>query len=215
MKIKDKYYVYALEVLQIMVHLAENVESIYELFRKHKSFLQPEMVDFLNKDPIICLNQMQWIPSIPRNSVTLNLSEKMITEEVEYMLRLNIQDKKDKLMKIFESNETPNFSSMLLTLIDASYYPGDRISFFSEKYKDWINAKVNQIIYNRATQEGWTRGNEVIYIDCDISNKNNSPIFAFKEIIESLDKQFFGDSQVEIETNAYFNRLFKLISIEL
>jgi len=224
-KVKDKYYVLALETVQLLFFFASNIESVYKIFRKHKDLLYPEIFNFLSKDPTFSLNQMQWVPSIPRNSTTLELNRKLITDSVQDMLDLNILDKKNKLEEIFGSSTPPPFMTLKQTMVGVNYQQFDEIQFFSEKYKDWITASINQIINDGQVYSDPANGlnaalshcnSEVIHIECNLSNKErNSPIFVFKEIIESLDKEMFGDSIQEIETAAYFHRLFKLISVEL
>ena len=103
--IKDKYYVLGLEIIQLIFHLAHNIESIHVLFRKHKQLLYPKMLDFLERDPIVSISQMQWVPNIPRNSTTLDLNIRLLTPAIEDMIRLNILDKRNQLNTLFNPSQ--------------------------------------------------------------------------------------------------------------
>ena len=166
--------------------------------------LYPELINFVSKDPIIALNQIPWIPGIPRNSTSLDMNRRLLTPAIEDMIKLNLMDKKSRIVDLFENDEEPEYMMIEETLQSLSYNSGDELYFFSDKYKDWIHSFVIQNI-----------SDEVIYIEWELSSKEkNSPIFVFKEVLESLDKEIYGDTYQEIETTSYFYRLFKLVAYE-
>ena len=126
----------------------------------------------------------------------------MMTASVEDMLKLYVLDKKNKLEEIFTFEEGMRFMDVQDTMNAIIYKNGDDITFFSDKYKDWVRADVVQAI-----------SNDVIYIECELPTKERStPIFVFKEVLESLDKEIFGDTIQEIETSGYFFQLFKVVA---
>lgn len=198
--IKDKYYVLSLEVLQLIFHLAYSIKSIHVLIKKHKELLYPKMLDFLERDPLNSMEHMQWIPSVPRDPTTLNLHRRLLTSSIEDMLQLNIMDKRNKLNELFDLSNELEYMPIKETMLSLIYKSGDELYFFSDKYKDWIHSFVIQPV-----------SSDVVFIECELSSKErNTPIFVFKEVLESLDKELFGESIQEIESNAYFHRLFNL-----
>jgi hypothetical protein len=188
--IKDKYYVQSLQITQIIFYLAFNVKSISNILKKHRELIYPELLEFLSRDPVVSLNQMNWVQNIPRNSTTLNLNRTLMSEMVEEWIKLHIIDLRDKLELIFDQDPT-EFITIEQTMQPLCYKNGDEINFFSEKYKDWIHAYVVQEI-----------SSSVVYIECELSSKEkNTPIFVFREVLESLDKRIFGDAIQEMETS--------------
>ena len=200
--VKDKYYVLALEIFHLICHLISNAPSIRNLALKHQDLLKAELIEFATKDPFVCLNQMQWLPNLPRTAAAIDLNNRLLESSIEDMIKLNLMDKHNKLECLFDKDNEQEFMTIEETMLPILYRSGDELYFFSEKYKDWIHSYVVQNI-----------GDEVIYIECKLSSKEKTtPIFVFKEVLESLDKEIFGETIQEIETSAYFHRLFKLIT---
>lgn len=204
MAIKDKYYILAFEVLHLIFDIAKKTKSIAVLFKVHKDLLQKEIYEFLDKDPEIWLNLIQWTPSIPRSAVTLDVNRKLMDSSVADTIKLDILTMKKKLEEIFNGIYEDTYIDIHQTMESKQYLPKDELQFYSEKYKNWVNAEVIQ-----------TLSSEVIFIKCQISKKEkNSPIFVFKEVLESLDLDSNGESYQEVETSAYFLRLIKLLADE-
>ena len=197
--VKDKY-VLALEIFHLIYHLLSNAPSIRSFALKHQDLLKPELIDFSTKDPLVCLNQMQWLPNLPRTAAVIDLNNRLLESSIEDMIKLNLMDKHNKLELLFDKDTQQEPMTAEETLLPIYYKAGDELFFFSEKYKDWIHAYVIQNI-----------GDEVVYIECKLSSKEkNTPIFVFKEVLESLDKQIFGETIQEIETAAYFERVSRI-----
>jgi len=154
MTIKDKYYIFTLELVHLILYLAQNIRSVHVLVRKHKDQLYPELLESIKRDPIVAINQMQWIPNIQRNSTTLDFNRRLLTTSTEDMIRLNTMDKQNKLVELFEDKEQTEFMEIEETMLALNYQSNDEIFFFSDKYKDWIHSYVIQNI-----------SNEVIFIE--------------------------------------------------
>ena len=204
----NEYYTLGLEVTQLILYLAKNVKSFHEDLKKYQDLIYPYILEFLEKDPMVSLTQMQWTPHIPRNVISLDLQRRLITEEIEDCIKITLMYQKELLSQLVteDPSSTNTFTYMKIedTMSRINYTKGSDLYFFAEKYKDWISAKVNQNV-----------GEDVVYIETDSSYKEKtSPIFVFREVLESLDDRIFGESEHEIDSFGYFHRFYKMILSE-
>mmetsp|Transcript_15435 Transcript_15435/g.13475 ORF Transcript_15435/g.13475 Transcript_15435/m.13475 type:complete len:214 (+) Transcript_15435:658-1299(+) len=208
----DKYYASALEIAELILYLAKNVRSIHEILKKNKDSTYEPLYKFLEKDPIVCMNEMELTALFPKNILTESYLTKLLTEDIEDCIRINLMYKKEFLEQLY-SEEESQFSYLKIEdtmqkieydIKDSSPNIHSKLVFFSEKYTYWITAQVNQRV-----------GDDVVFIECELSSQEkNSPIFVFREVLESLDRRIFGEADHDRESYCFFYRLYKILMTE-
>ena len=96
----SKYYIAALEIANFIISLAKSVRSVNELLKQKDKIVLTMIDEFLDKDPLLSITEMEWSPHFSKNNISSHFKEKLSFEDVGESILANIQEWKCDLNRL-------------------------------------------------------------------------------------------------------------------